>query len=57
MKIIFESEEEKEKMVTAIARCESCPSDVGLEDSCADTGNDCDACWKAALEAAEKKEA
>lgn len=56
MQIIFDSEEEKKEMVAAITECESCPSDMGLECSCTESGSNCRVCWKTALEAVEKKE-
>ena len=43
MKIIFESEEEKEKLKTAFKN--DCPNKVGLKDDCAWGEGDCFDCW------------
>lgn len=55
MKIIFDSEEEKEKVVEMFTGLEGCPSDIGLKDNCDDAVGACGACWRAALESVEKK--
>lgn len=50
MKIIFDNEKEKEKIVNEMAKSELCPNQIGLLDDC---GKDCYDCWKEALEKIE----
>lgn len=56
MQIIFDSEEEKEKLAELINSLDGCPSDLGLEDSCTESTGNCRVCWKTALESVKKKE-
>ena len=56
MQIIFDSEEQKEKLVELINSLEGCPSDLGLKDDCVESTGNCRVCWKTALESVEKKE-
>lgn len=56
MMIIFDCDAEKEGMIEKFTNSDSCPSDLWMEDGCTDASGDCKACWRAALEAVEKKE-
>lgn len=47
MKIIFDSEEQKEIFLNEVRQCEICPSDIGLDENCK---MGCDNCWEKAIE-------
>lgn len=49
MKIIFDSEEQKEIILKAISKTDACPSDVGM-DNCCNAVIACEECWKNAIE-------
>jgi len=49
MKIIFDSEEEKEEFFRTIIRGDFvCPSDFGMEDKCSGTKS-CTECWEKSI--------
>ena len=55
MKIIFDSDKEKENIAYAFSNVITCPSEIGVDVKCTDD-LECCTCWKAALESIEKKE-
>lgn len=55
MKIIFDSEEQKEIFLYELATVDSCPSMIKLNDTCdfqdsVDHSNSCKRCWENAIE-------
>lgn len=54
MKIIFDSEDQKEAIIKVLSEAQLCPSNIGLQDEddfnvCFD-GSHCTRCWKKAIE-------
>lgn len=50
MKIIFDSEQERENVAIELGESRLCPSDLGLKESCV---RECTTCWEFALEREE----